>query len=482
MRALPVQSSGRNEVITYPRPHDGNKPPKNQFNFRRIPPKVFLIAGISIVIMGIIIAVIIVSLKKKKKVEEFPEGSLLKEGYFYPSDDKNKLYKCSLDNCQKCYGTIQNNQCYQCFGNSKPEYSHDNRIIKCNLKNPPTQLIISPTTETSSKNTNSITNSPTIPTLPEKLCYEGPNEQCQECDESKDECISCNPGYFLPSDLSSQTTCHQCTIKHCKQCIGTSYDQICSICQDYSEKSNNDCILKEGEGALCKNFDNKKNECSSCNIGYLLKDGICILNYDIKATFKTRTKNENVKLIDKYYVYIEEMIIDEKKLNKTVKTYTFEDKGEHTVYYKMKIPSSGSLIGMFEGLKKMTSVYFSERFELYDIKKMNRMFYNCENLKNIDLSNFNTKNVEIMNSMFYQCLQLDNINLSELESSKVNDASSMFENCVSLKNIDISNFNNSDINTDKMFEGIPDSGTITVNKNLKDKIELLLNNWIVITK
>ena len=33
-----------------------------------------------------------------------------------------------------------------------------------------------------------------------------------------------------------------------------------------------------------------------------------------------------------------------------------------------------------------------------------------------------------------------------------------------------------------MFEGIPDSGTITVNKNLKDKIELLLNNWIVITK
>ena len=176
------------------------------------------------------------------------------------------------------------------------------------------------------------------------------------------------------------------------------------------------------------------------------------------------------------------MIIDEKKLNKTVKTYTFEDKGEHTVYYKMKIPSSGSLIGMFEGLKKMTSVYFSERFELYDIKKMNRMFYNCENLKNIDLSNFNAKNVEIMNSMFYQCLQLDNINLSELESSKVNDASGMFENCVSLKNIDISNFNNSDINTDKMFEGIPDSGTITVNKNLKDKIELLLNNWIVITK
>ena len=69
MRALPVQSSGRNEVITYPRPHDGNKPPKNQFNFRRIPPKVFLIAGISIVIMGVIIAVIIVSLKKKKKVE-----------------------------------------------------------------------------------------------------------------------------------------------------------------------------------------------------------------------------------------------------------------------------------------------------------------------------------------------------------------------------------------------------------------------------
>ena len=94
-----------------------------------------------------------------------------------------------------------------------------NRVIKCNLNNPPTQLITNSITNSNTNSitnslTNSITNSPTIPTLPEKLCYEGPNEQCKECDVSKDECISCNPGYFLSSDLSSQTTCHQCTIKY----------------------------------------------------------------------------------------------------------------------------------------------------------------------------------------------------------------------------------------------------------------------------
>ena len=176
------------------------------------------------------------------------------------------------------------------------------------------------------------------------------------------------------------------------------------------------------------------------------------------------------------------MIVDGKKLANTVKTYIFENKGEHTVYYKIKSEDNSSLVGMFEGLKKMTSISFIEKFNFAGIKNMNRMFYNCQSLKNIDLSNINTKNVDIMNYMFYQCIELDSIDLSEVEGENVNVRSNMFENCVSVNNIDISNFTNSNISINDIFKGIPKSGTIIVNENLKDKINSLLPNWEIISK
>ena len=43
---------------------------------------------------------------------------------------------------------------------------------------------------------------------------------------------------------------------------------------------------------------------------------------------------------------------------------------------------------------------------------MNYMFYECKSLTNINLSNFDTKNITEMICMFYGCKSLTNINLS----------------------------------------------------------------------
>ena len=233
---------------------------------------------------------------------------------------------------------------------------------------------------------------------------------------------------------------------------------------------------------FCKTLDTINNECTSCNDGYKFENGKCILNHHFKAIFKTRTKNEDVKLIGKYYYIVEEMTVDGKILDKTVKSFTFENKGEHIVYYKVKIPENTSLIGMFEGLKKMTSIAFSELFDFSLVKNLNRMFYNCQNLKNIDLSSINSENLEMMEYMFYQNLELGSVDLSEINATKVKDVSNMFENCISLKNIDVSNFNLTNMDTNEMFKGVPDSGTIIVNENLKAEISSLLPNWNVISK
>ena len=50
---------------------------------------------------------------------------------------------------------------------------------------------------------------------------------------------------------------------------------------------------------------------------------------------------------------------------------------------------------------------------------MNSMFFNCYNLKELDLTSFDTSNVENMNSMFYCCFNLEKINLLSFNTLKV---------------------------------------------------------------
>ena len=64
---------------------------------------------------------------------------------------------------------------------------------------------------------------------------------------------------------------------------------------------------------------------------------------------------------------------------------------------------------------------------------MNNMFSNCYNLKNINLSNFNTQNVINMSNMFYDCKSLTNINLSNFNTQNFTYMSYMFFGCDVLK-------------------------------------------------
>ena len=61
------------------------------------------------------------------------------------------------------------------------------------------------------------------------------------------------------------------------------------------------------------------------------------------------------------------------------------------------------------------------------------MFYKCSSLKNIDLSNFNTKNVTNMSYMFWGCSSLNSINLSNFNTNKATDMECMFSDYKNLK-------------------------------------------------
>ena len=74
-----------------------------------------------------------------------------------------------------------------------------------------------------------------------------------------------------------------------------------------------------------------------------------------------------------------------------------------------------------------------------NVNTMGYMFWGCANLKEIDLTNFDTKDVTDMNRMFGGCQSLVELNLTSLDTSKVTDMNAMFEGCKNLETLNISN-------------------------------------------
>ena len=95
---------------------------------------------------------------------------------------------------------------------------------------------------------------------------------------------------------------------------------------------------------------------------------------------------------------------------------------------------------LFSGCNNITEINFTN-FDTSFVTEMSYMFVNCHSLTSVDVSNFNTVNVEDMYGMFEFCFSLKSLNLSNFNTSKVVKMGEMFFDCYSLTTIDLSNFN-----------------------------------------
>ena len=57
---------------------------------------------------------------------------------------------------------------------------------------------------------------------------------------------------------------------------------------------------------------------------------------------------------------------------------------------------------------------------------MERMFWGCSSLEEINLSNFNTNNVTNMGGLFYKCFSLKELNISNFNTNNVTNMDLMF--------------------------------------------------------
>ena len=112
-----------------------------------------------------------------------------------------------------------------------------------------------------------------------------------------------------------------------------------------------------------------------------------------------------------------------------------------------------TLSSFFKELKSLTSISGLENLNTTHVTDMSKMFYNCNNLSSLNLSQFNTENVEKMNEMFYYCRELKSLDLSAFNTAKVNNMYRMFYYCF-VRTIDLSSFNTANVeNMDEMFAG-----------------------------
>ena len=117
--------------------------------------------------------------------------------------------------------------------------------------------------------------------------------------------------------------------------------------------------------------------------------------------------------------------------------------------------------------KKITKVVFDRSFSFARPISCYHWFYSCSNLENIvGMEYLNTSKVTNMEGMFYNCSNLKSLNVSNLSTSNVANMSSMFEGCSNLVSLYLENFNMGTVKwVDNMFKDCSNLTTIYAKEN-----------------
>ena len=119
-------------------------------------------------------------------------------------------------------------------------------------------------------------------------------------------------------------------------------------------------------------------------------------------------------------------------------------KGNHTVKLEF-ISLLQNCNNMFSDCKHIININFP-LFNTSSVTSANYMFYNCEKLTEVNLSNFN--NITNFEGLFYGCINLKNVIFPKIKIKNIFNISYMFYNCKSIEYIDLSSF---DTNNTKLM-------------------------------
>ena len=128
-----------------------------------------------------------------------------------------------------------------------------------------------------------------------------------------------------------------------------------------------------------------------------------------------------------------------------------------------------NMSSMFWNMHSLTSLNISN-FDTSKVTNMSSMFYNM-NLTSLDLSSFDTSKVMNMRAMFLSMWSLTSLNISNFDTSKVTNMSRMFAFMRNLTTLDLSNFDTSNV-TDmgSMFLNMPSLTSLNISNFNTSKV------------
>ena len=113
-----------------------------------------------------------------------------------------------------------------------------------------------------------------------------------------------------------------------------------------------------------------------------------------------------------------------------------------------------------EDIKKIIGI---ENLDVSKLQSANAMFYGCQNLVELDLTNWNPILLKTAWNMFSYCSNLKNIkNIENWQLPNIQDVAYMFYKCTKL-DVDLSNWDLTNIKDDFLKAGIVDGSGITEN-------------------
>ena len=127
--------------------------------------------------------------------------------------------------------------------------------------------------------------------------------------------------------------------------------------------------------------------------------------------------------------------------------YLFSDYGSLEYIYGLeylKTDQTQEMFGMFKDCNNLKNLDVS-RFDTSQVKNMGWMFAECGSLESLDVGRFDTSQVKDMKCMFYKCSSLKSLDVSRFVTSRATDLSFMFSNCENLRNLDVSRFATSQV-------------------------------------
>ena len=137
---------------------------------------------------------------------------------------------------------------------------------------------------------------------------------------------------------------------------------------------------------------------------------------------------------------------------------------------------------MFAHCSSLTSINLSY-FNTQNVRNLFCMFRGCSSLTSIDVSSFNTNQATNVHYMFDGCASLTSINLENFHTPFVDEAEYMFANCINLEYINLKNFDGTNIVNEiahyiDIFAGVPQNIVVQVNNNIlgnivKSQLELI---------